>query len=80
MISGGPGAGKGTQCALLAQQYDYAHLSTGDLLRAEVLAGTQRWVRLFETITNGLLVPDVSKPLLWFILDMVDDVAIKGCI
>ena len=58
-LSGGPGAGKGTQCELLTRKYDYAHLSTGDLLRAEVLAGTERWVRLFETMGRGELVPDV---------------------
>merc|ERR1712241_933714 len=57
-ILGGPGAGKGTQCSLLATKYNYAHLSTGDLLRAEVLAGTERWGRLFETMGRGELVPD----------------------
>ena len=31
---GGPGAGKGTQCQMLASKYGYAHLSTGDLLRS----------------------------------------------
>ena len=60
-LSGGPGAGKGTQCSMLSSKYGYAHLSTGDLLRGEVMAGTERWVRLFETITRGLLVPDVRN-------------------
>jgi len=32
----GPGAGKGTQCALLAKEFGFVHLSAGDLLRAEV--------------------------------------------
>ena len=36
------------------------HLSTGDLLRQEVMAGTERWVRLFEIISSGQLAPDVS--------------------
>ena len=40
-MTGGPGAGKGTQCGLLASQYGYAHLSTGDLLRAEVGGATR---------------------------------------
>ena len=61
LFVGPPGAGKGTQCSLLAAKYGYAHLSTGDLLRAEVLAGTQRWVRLFETMGRGELVPDVRN-------------------
>ena len=59
-MSGGPGAGKGTQCALITNVSGYVHLSTGDLLRSEVLAGTERWIRLFEIITSGKLVPDVS--------------------
>jgi adenylate kinase family enzyme len=33
---GGPGSGKGTQCAKLAAQFKLTHLSTGDLLRAEL--------------------------------------------
>ncbi|KAI9747385.1 MAG: hypothetical protein M4579_007476, partial [Chaenotheca gracillima] len=33
--TGGPGAGKGTQCARLAQEFDFQHLSVGDLLREE---------------------------------------------
>jgi len=57
-LTGGPGAGKGTQCALIKDVSGYVHLSTGDLLRSEVLAGTERWIRLFETITSGKLAPD----------------------
>ena len=59
-IPGGPGSGKGTQCSLLTSAYSYGHLSTGDLLRSEVLAGTERWVRLFEIIRAGELAPDVG--------------------
>jgi UMP-CMP kinase len=32
-ILGGPGAGKGTQCDIMIKEYNYVHLSTGDLLR-----------------------------------------------
>lgn len=35
-ILGGPGCGKGTQCDKIVAKYKFAHLSTGDLLRAEV--------------------------------------------
>jgi hypothetical protein len=39
-VLGAPGAGKGTQCARIVQEFGWQHLSTGDLLRAEVAAGT----------------------------------------
>lgn len=35
-VLGGPGAGKGTQCAKLVDDYNYRHISTGDLMRAEI--------------------------------------------
>ena len=34
-VLGGPGAGKGTQCAKIVENFGYVHLSAGDLLRAE---------------------------------------------
>ncbi|KAF8270403.1 adenylate kinase-domain-containing protein [Lactarius quietus] len=34
-VLGGPGAGKGTQCSLLVEKYNFSHLSAGDILRAE---------------------------------------------
>ena len=34
-VLGGPGAGKGTQCSRMVEQFGYVHLSAGDLLRAE---------------------------------------------
>ncbi|CDW84919.1 ump-cmp kinase-like [Stylonychia lemnae] len=36
-VLGGPGSGKGTQCAKMVDQYGFAHLSAGDLLREEVI-------------------------------------------
>ena len=35
-VMGGPGSGKGTQCAKIVEEYGYTHLSTGDLFRAEL--------------------------------------------
>jgi hypothetical protein len=40
-VLGGPGAGKGTQCANLVRDYDFVHLSAGDLLRAHIKSGSK---------------------------------------
>ena len=61
--TGGPGAGKGSQCSLIAAKYGYSHLSTGDLLRDEVRAGAERWVRLYDIMDKGQLVPDVRRDI-----------------
>lgn len=53
---GGPGSGKGTQCKLIKKRYDYTHLSTGDLLRAEVASGSPRGAELQEIMSKGELV------------------------
>lgn len=39
-VVGGPGAGKGTQCAKIKETFGFEHYSTGDLLRAEVATGS----------------------------------------
>lgn len=41
LILGGPGSGKGTQCANVVQHFRYTHLSAGDLLRAEIRSGSE---------------------------------------
>ncbi|MBR6885961.1 MAG: nucleoside monophosphate kinase, partial [Bacteroidales bacterium] len=41
ILFGPPGAGKGTQAGAMAQRYNLCHLSTGDLLRSEIAAGTE---------------------------------------
>mmetsp|Transcript_8209 Transcript_8209/g.23570 ORF Transcript_8209/g.23570 Transcript_8209/m.23570 type:complete len:1068 (-) Transcript_8209:65-3268(-) len=55
---GGPGAGKGTQCARICKEFGYTHLSTGDIMRAEVAAGTQMGRQVANMIKEGQLVPD----------------------
>lgn len=40
-VLGGPGSGKGTQCAKIVEKYNFSHFSTGDLLRAEVRKNQQ---------------------------------------
>lgn len=59
--SGGPGSGKGTQCANIVKDYGFCHLSSGDLLRAEVGAGTERGKRLNQIMEKGELVSLVSN-------------------
>jgi adenylate kinase len=53
-----PGAGKGTQASLLARHFGIEHISSGDLLRAEVAAGTELGRRVQSYVERGELVPD----------------------
>lgn len=57
-ILGGPGSGKGTQCAKIVEKFGFSHFSTGDLLRAEVTAGTDKGKQLAEIMKRGDLVPN----------------------
>ncbi|KAL7259675.1 hypothetical protein ACSBR1_005543 [Camellia fascicularis] len=58
MISGAPASGKGTQCEMIVQKFGLVHISTGDLLRAEVSAGTEIGNKAKEYMSTGRLVPD----------------------
>ncbi|CAN1290324.1 Adenylate kinase 5, chloroplastic [Linum perenne] len=77
MISGAPASGKGTQCELIVQKFGLVHISTGDLLRAEVSAGTEIGNRAKEFMNAGRLVPDevvtaVRNPnLTWLIVQVL---------
>lgn len=57
-ILGGPGSGKGTQCAKIVDKFGFSHFSTGDLLRAEVSAGTDKGKELAAIMKRGDLVPN----------------------
>ncbi|KAH6828801.1 adenylate kinase family protein [Perilla frutescens var. hirtella] len=58
MISGAPASGKGTQCEMISQKFGVVHISTGDILRAEVSAGTEIGNKAKEYMNSGRLVPD----------------------
>ena len=60
LSAGGPGSGKGTQCEKVVKKYQFTHLSTGDLLRAEVASETERGKQVKAVMERGELVPLVS--------------------
>lgn len=58
VLLGAPGSGKGTQAARLKEHLQVPHISTGDLLRAEVAAGTKLGLEAKEIMAAGNLVSD----------------------
>lgn len=58
ILCGAPGSGKGTQSSFIAQKYGLQHLSTGDVLRAEIASGSELGKQIDELISKGNLVPD----------------------
>ncbi|STC69650.1 MULTISPECIES: adenylate kinase [Corynebacterium] len=58
VLLGPPGAGKGTQAAILSEKLNVPHISTGDLFRANIGEGTPLGVEAKSYIDAGKLVPD----------------------
>ncbi len=67
-ILGPPGAGKGTQAKILAKQWGLMHVSTGDILRSSIKAGSVQGRQAESYIRRGRLVPDE------LVRDMAEDV------
>ncbi len=58
VLIGPPGSGKGTQAVRIAERYAIPHISTGDILRAAVRAGTELGRQVADTLASGGLVDD----------------------
>lgn len=76
IIFGAPGSGKGTQSENLIRKYNLAHISTGDVLRAEIKDGTELGKLAEGFISKGQLVPDdVVIGMLANVLDSKESVS-----
>ncbi|KAK3012541.1 hypothetical protein RJ639_009332 [Escallonia herrerae] len=55
-VLGNPGSGKGTQCSRIVKHYGFCHLSTGDLLEAEITSGSEHGTLIKNIKAEGKLV------------------------
>ena len=58
IMLGAPGVGKGTQAKKIAEKYQIPHISTGDIFRANIKAGTELGMKAKSFMDQGQLVPD----------------------
>jgi adenylate kinase len=58
LIVGPPGAGKGTQAAIIAETFGIPAISTGDIFRANIKEGTELGLKIQEIVSSGGYVPD----------------------
>lgn len=58
VIFGPPGAGKGTQSAKIISEYQFVHISTGDMFRMHIQEDTEIGKKVKQILADGLLVPD----------------------
>ena len=72
VMLGAPGAGKGTQADKIAEKYNIPHISTGDIFRSNIKAGTELGKKAKSIIDQGLLVPD--EVTIGMLLDRIHEV------
>lgn len=80
IIFGAPGCGKGTQSELIVEKYHLKHISTGDILRAEMQNSTELGIMARHYVETGKLVPDdLILSMLMKAMDC-DGQVYKGCL
>ncbi|KAF7824896.1 UMP-CMP kinase isoform X1 [Senna tora] len=73
-VLGGPGSGKGTQCAKIVETFGFNHLSAGDLLRKEIASNSEYGSMILDTIKEGKIVPsEVTVKLLRREMELSDN-------
>ena len=72
VMLGAPGADKGTQADKIAEKYNIPHISTGDIFRSNIKAGTELGKKAKSFIDQGLLVPD--EVTIGMLLDRIHEV------
>lgn len=75
VLMGPPGCGKGTQAQRLQERFGMVHLSTGDMLRAAAVAGTEAGLRAKAILDRGDLVPD--DMVVGIIVERIEDTEIR---
>ena len=76
IMLGAPGAGKGTQAKKIAEKYHIPHISTGDIFRANIKAGTELGLKAKSYMDQGQLVPD--EVTIGMLLDRISQDDSKG--
>ena len=76
VLLGAPGAGKGTQAAKLVEEFATPHISTGDMLRAAVKAGTELGKTAKSYMDSGNLVPD--EVIIGLVIERLQDEDTQG--
>lgn len=76
IMLGAPGAGKGTQAKRIAEKYSIPHISTGDIFRANIKAGTELGIKAKSYMDKGKLVPD--EVTIGMLIDRIHEDDCKG--